>query len=99
MNALRFNRHELFTPELLSETSSLINDVEYYEFETGIRNFNFVNELYGLYDGFLYDDLVELAFKYPTEIYHRTNKLYNDIHNLIHTTVWKSELSSLTNIH
>ena len=66
-----FNRHESMTAMERTLISITINDVEelYFdaEFETGDEGedvyYDLKNKLYGLYDGYLYSDLKELADK------------------------------------
>jgi hypothetical protein len=83
MNALRFNRHELFTTEMLSETSRIINTVQWHQIDNDIQDYGFINSLYGLYDGYLYTNILLQAMEYPSEIYERVLNLYATISNLI----------------
>jgi hypothetical protein len=76
---LRFDRHALFTTEMMTAHSSLINDVEEYLINEGIRDNNFVNSLYGIWDGYLYTDLLLRAMEYPSDIYDRVLDVYREI--------------------
>jgi hypothetical protein len=75
-NVIRFNRHEIFTVEMMRTLSGLINDVMDTE---GLSNFNFINYLYGMYDGYLYTDILTMAMEYPADIYERVLDLYREI--------------------
>lgn len=55
MNYTTFNRHEIFTEE---DMKAVRDAIDYLEVEYGSR-YILLNELYGLYDGHLYDYLVE----------------------------------------
>lgn len=52
MNYQRFDRHSAFTPEMMTLTRNAI---------ANSNNNRLTNMLYGLYDGYLYNDLLELA--------------------------------------
>jgi hypothetical protein len=54
MNYQRFDRHECFTPEMMTMTSEVIRECE---------DSNVMNMMYGLYDGYLYDALLPEAIK------------------------------------
>ena len=64
-----FNRHENMSGETLREIGSLIDMVQFGPTgDDGVDRrsedgFNLINELYGLYDGYLYDDLLVLGKK------------------------------------
>lgn len=65
MNYIKFNRHDLFTSEMLETTIKCIN---------GSKDFNLTNKLYGLFDGYLYNDLMEIAIE---------SKVDKEIENMI----------------
>jgi hypothetical protein len=50
----RFDRHACFTPEMMHMTMDVINEVE----DTSLSN-----KVYGIFDGYLYSDLLETATK------------------------------------
>jgi hypothetical protein len=62
-----FNRHKNMDGEMLREVGSLIDMVQFGpNGDDGVDRhsddgFNLINELYGLYDGYLYDDLLVLG--------------------------------------
>ena len=62
-----FNRHQNMDMETLREIGSLIDIVQFGpNGNDGVDRhsedgFNLVNEMYGLYDGYLYDDLLVLG--------------------------------------
>jgi hypothetical protein len=77
MNYQKFDRYEaLNTIELLKAHLTLIRDVETYQMENEISDFDFINELYGIYDGYLYTELLLTAMNYPSEIYERVLDTY-----------------------
>jgi hypothetical protein len=89
MNYKRFDRHQVFnTVELVRQHSELINDVEAWniENETNVEDelvhfFNaveneFVNALYGIWDGYLYTNILTMAMEYPSHIYERVLDTY-----------------------
>ena len=53
MGYKRFNRHEAFTPEIMSMVSKAIREVEDFAIENNKSMHNEVtNSLFGLYDGY-----------------------------------------------
>lgn len=65
-----FNRHEHMSAETLSEIGSILRDP--YD----IQNFELINQLYGLYDGYLYDELLINAQDLPKDLYRRIIKVW-----------------------
>lgn len=62
MSYKRFNRHEIFNSELMTFHTRTIRNVEDYCLNNGIQMFNSVtNMLSGIWDGYLYDSLLEDA--------------------------------------
>mgnify|MGYP001078700048 CR=1 FL=1 len=62
----RFNRHELFTQEDTSEVLSIIGEIREIYMEVTTPAFesqldNLTNMLYGLFDGYLYDNVLTTA--------------------------------------
>jgi hypothetical protein len=58
--------------ETLFEIGDIINDVRWD------CSFDLTNELFGLYDGYLYDDILTLAEKeLETNLYNRIEKVIN----------------------
>lgn len=72
MSFIRFNRHANMTSETRGEIMDIIKEVD---FNTG---FDLMNMLYGLYDGYLYDDLLEVARGAKID-----EVLYNRIENVV----------------
>jgi hypothetical protein len=70
-----FNRHELFDTEMIQFHSHTIRLVEEYYLYSDIKTgFNaVVNMLYGIWDGYLYDELLPLAVtdQVPAELISR----------------------------
>ncbi len=74
MSYTNFNRHANMDKETLFEIGDIINDVRWD------CSFNLSNELFGLYDGYLYDDILTLAEKeLETAMYNRIEKVINII--------------------
>jgi hypothetical protein len=57
MSYIRFDRHSNMNVETLREIGNIINNA-FIE-----ASFDLTNMLYGLYDGYLYDDLLSVARK------------------------------------
>ena len=64
-----FDRHANMNRETLSEIGSILRDVEW-------NNFELTNQLYGLYDGYLYDELLVNAQDLPKELFRRIIKVW-----------------------
>jgi len=74
MSYTNFNRHANMDKETLFEIGDIINDVRWD------CSFDLTNELFGLYDGYLYDDILTLAEKeLETNLYNRIEKVVNII--------------------
>ena len=64
MSYKRFDRHAAYTPEIMNLVRQTINDVENHCIANGQYMHNkLTNSLFGLYDGYLYDDLLENAIE------------------------------------
>lgn len=72
MSYIRFDRHINMTSTTRGEILDIIKEVD---FNTG---FDLMNMLYGLFDGYLYDDLLEVARGAKVD-----NVLYNRIENVV----------------
>lgn len=71
MSYIKFDRHANMSVETLREIGNIINEV-FVD-----CSFNLTNMLYGLYDGYLYDDLLVEARK------ELDNSLYNRVQNVV----------------
>ncbi len=72
MSYTNFNRHANMDKETLFENGDIINDVRWD------CSFDLSNELFGLYDGYLYDDILTLAEQeLETTMYNRIEKVIN----------------------
>jgi len=70
MSYIRFDRHANMTSETRREILDIIGELD---FNTG---FDLMNMLYGLFDGYLYDDLLPLVTKHPDQLlYNRVKKV------------------------
>lgn len=60
MSYKRFNRHECYSSEMLSMTSEVVRELQDIAIEQDKSMFDMsINMVCGLYDGFLYDDLLQ----------------------------------------
>jgi hypothetical protein len=92
MNYRKFDRHEVLnTMELMQAHSTLISDVTDYQMENGISDFDFINELYGIYDGYLYSSILMRAMEYPSDIYERVLDTYRLIDEFIESKLMETE--------
>lgn len=74
MSYIRFDRHTNMSSETRNEILDIIGEVD---FNTG---FDLMNMLYGLFDGYLYDDLLPLVTKHPDQLlYNRVKKVVSTI--------------------
>ena len=73
----KFNRQELFTREDMRELMDIISDVEMLDG----NHFELTNQLYGLFDGVLYDNMIHNANSnmVPIAIIRRINVLVRKI--------------------
>ena len=70
MSYIRFDRHSNMSSETRKEILDIIGEVDY---NTG---FDLMNMLYGLFDGYLYDELLPLVTKHPDQLlYNRVKKV------------------------
>jgi hypothetical protein len=82
MNTLRFNRHQLFTKEMMNYHSTTLRMVEDFHMNQNESWFNEVyNMLCGVWDGYLYTDMLESAKQLglPTNIINRIQYTINFI--------------------
>ena len=80
MNYLRFNRHEIFDAALMDRVANVLNMVEDHHIDTNQSLFGSLsNMLFGLYDGYLYDDLQMQAMEYPFPIYSECVDIVSEI--------------------
>jgi hypothetical protein len=77
MSYTNFNRHENMNDETRFEILALIKEVSYSdEIEDGV-SFNIENMLYGLFDGYLYEELQMLALELPTQIASKITRIFD----------------------
>ena len=79
MSYIKFDRHTNMTSETRGEIMDILKEVD---FNTG---FDLMNMLYGLYDGYLYDDLLEVArgAKIDKALYNRIENVVSVIKNYL----------------
>ena len=74
MSYIRFDRHTNMSSETRQEILDIIGEVD---FNTG---FDLMNMLYGLFDGYLYDELLPLVTKHPDQLlYNRVKKVVSTV--------------------
>jgi hypothetical protein len=73
MSYIKFDRHANMSSETRREILDIIGEVDY---NTG---FDLMNMLYGLFDGYLYDELLPVVTK------HTDQSLYNRVKKVILT--------------
>lgn len=96
MNYKRFNRHELFDTTLMEYHSTTIKLVEDYLIETDQPLSNdLTNMLAGIWDGYLYDELLTKALILPREDYRRVEDIVKVINGSIELKTLKEELTQL----
>ena len=84
MNYKIFDRHELFDTFLMKYHSTTIRLVEDYLLETGQPLYNdLTNMLSGIWDGYLYDELLIKSLILPKEDYRRVEDMVNIINEHI----------------
>jgi hypothetical protein len=73
MSYSRFNRHEHMSSETRREILDIIGDIGY-----GNNTFLLTNTLYGLYDGYLYDEMISYADEVTMskDLYRRILKVF-----------------------
>ena len=78
MNYKRFDRHEMFDSFLMKYHSTTIRLVEDYIWNTMKEvSHPLINMLNGIWDGYLYDDLLIKALIIPTGDYRRVEDMVN----------------------
>jgi hypothetical protein len=84
-NYTRFNRANLFNATLNPSINimKLIDDVTEYQIDSGVKNFNVTNYLFGLYDGYLYDELLQLCVGYPDDICDRVKGVFDMVNQWV----------------
>jgi hypothetical protein len=91
MNYQKFDRYEVLnTVELMKDHLTLIRDVETYQMENEISDFDFINELYGIYDGYLYTSILMRGMNYPSDIYERVLDTYRLINEFIESKLMEN---------
>ncbi len=65
MSFQRFNRHEVFNMEMMEFHTNTVRQVENFFIENDLNMYNeLTNKLYGIWDGYLYTDLLQSAKGY-----------------------------------
>ncbi len=79
MSYIKFDRHANMTSTTRGEIMDILKEVD---FNTG---FDLMNMLYGLFDGYLYDDLLEVArgAKIDKALYNRIEIVVSVIKNYL----------------
>ena len=71
MKYTKFNRHDHMTSEVMNEIMSIKNEL----FDSSTPS-NLINMLYGLYDGYLYENLIIECQSLDVKMYTRVRDLY-----------------------
>ena len=76
MSYSKFNRHEHMSSETRREILNIIMEIGY-----GENAFMLTNSLYGLFDGYLYDELIQYAddVTMSKSLYRRILKVFNTV--------------------
>lgn len=77
MSYSNFNRHENMNEDTRFEILSLLKEVRYADLEDTDISFNLENMMYGLFDGYLYEEIQMYALKLDTELCSRILKVYD----------------------
>ena len=73
-----FNRHENMDRETLREVGSIIDLARFgTEGDNGAGSWELINQLYGLYDGYLYDELIINSQDLPKDLFRRIAKVWS----------------------
>ncbi len=73
MSYIRFDRHTNMSSETRQEILDIIGEVD---FNTG---FDLMNMLYGLFDGYLYDDLLFVTKNADNTLYNRVKRVVSTV--------------------
>ena len=76
MSYSKFNRHEHMSSETRREVLDIIMEIGY-----GENTFMLTNSMYGLFDGYLYDELIQYADEVTMsrDLYRRILKVFNTV--------------------
>ena len=76
MSYSRFDRHEHMSSETRREVLDIIMEIGY-----GENTFMLTNSMYGLFDGYLYDELIQYADEVTMskELYRRILRVFNTV--------------------
>lgn len=76
MSYSRFDRHEHMSSETRREILDIITEIGY-----GEGTFTLTNSMYGLYDGYLYDELIQYADEVTMskDLYRRILRVFNTV--------------------
>lgn len=79
MKYSRFDRHEVFEMSDTSFVLDCIQKIDKYDYDNG--GAELANMLFGLFDGFLYDEIYTYAYEHlPVEMYNNLEKLLKKTH-------------------
>ena len=73
MSYIRFDRHTNMSSETREEILDIIGEVD---FNTG---FDLMNMLYGLFDGYLYDELLSVTKNADNTLYNRVKRVVSTV--------------------
>jgi len=72
-----FNRHANMDGATLREIGDIITEARFgTEGNNGLGSWELINQLFGLYDGYLYDDLIINSQDLPKDLFRRIAKVW-----------------------
>ena len=73
-----FNRHANMDGATLREIGDIITEARFgTEGNNGLGSWELINQLFGLYDGYLYDDLIINSQDLPKDLFRRIAKVWS----------------------
>ena len=76
MSYTNFDRHANMNEDTRFEILSIIKDIRYADIDIE-NSFNLENMLYGMFDGYLYENVQMYALELPSNLEERVMKVYN----------------------
>jgi hypothetical protein len=78
MSYTKFDRHENMNEDVRHEIMNLIKDIRYDEtLDDNDNMFHLENMLYGMFDGYLYENVQMYALELPSNLEERVMTVYN----------------------
>ena len=78
MSYIKFDRHKNMNEDVRHEIMNLIKDIRYDEtLDDNDNMFHLENMLYGMFDGYLYENVQMYALELPSNLEERVMSVYN----------------------